>query len=320
MLKRFLLVVAILVMAFSLVGTAFASDGDPGESDVSTEESGGMGGVVLPHGKQPLVSPFAVTNLSYHGGPVMHTNKVYAIYWKPAGYTFASGYANHINQFFKDVAAASGQTSNVYYSSTQYYDNVNGYIRYKSVFGGYYVDTNPFPASGCALYGGLSACLKDSQLRTEIKRVINLKGWVPKSNTMFFIFTPDNVGSCFGSSCAFTDFCAYHSYENKIIYANQPYTYTKPNACGIQYATSSPPNGFAADSTINVVSHEHNEAITDPKLSAWWDSTTGYENGDKCAWIFGKVTSGHNQKIHGHFYILQKEWSNLSKGCVLQGY
>src|SRR4029079_7240946 len=29
-------------------------------------------------------TPFAaVDNLTYHGGPVMHTNKVYAIYWVP---------------------------------------------------------------------------------------------------------------------------------------------------------------------------------------------------------------------------------------------
>jgi len=50
------------------------------------------------------------------------------------------------------------------------------------------------------------------------------------------------------------------------------------------------PNGASnqADPTINVTSHEHNEAITDPQLNAWYDAA-GYENGDKCAWDFGPL-------------------------------
>ena len=42
---------------------------------------------------------------------------------------------------------------------------------------------------------------------------------------------------------------------------------------------------------INVTSHEHNEAITDPEPTSGWfddnDFSTGGENGDKCAWYFG---------------------------------
>src|SRR5213082_1054914 len=55
-------------------------------------------------------------NLSYHGGPVMATNKTYAIYWIPSGYSVSSLYISLINQFLTDVAAASGHTSNVYWS------------------------------------------------------------------------------------------------------------------------------------------------------------------------------------------------------------
>src|ERR1700747_2299958 len=42
-------------------------------------------------------------SLYYNGGPVMTTNKVYAIYWQPAGYQFPSGYSAEINQYFKDL-------------------------------------------------------------------------------------------------------------------------------------------------------------------------------------------------------------------------
>jgi hypothetical protein len=61
-------------------------------------------------------------NLAYHGGPVLHTNKTYAIYWQPAGYSVSSNYQSLINRFFTDVAADSGKTTNVYYSDTQYTD------------------------------------------------------------------------------------------------------------------------------------------------------------------------------------------------------
>ena len=72
-----------------------------------------------------------------------------------------------------------------------------------------------------------------------------------------------------------------------------------------------------------MVSHEHNEAITDPLGNAWYDSR-GYENGDKCAWTFGTAlgTTGlgqYNQAIGNGKYYLQREWSNKTSSCVLTG-
>jgi hypothetical protein len=79
------------------------------------------------------------------------------------------------------------------------------------------------------------------------------------------------------------------------------------------------PNGGDADPTINVTSHEHNEAITDPQGNAWYD-LAGYENGDKCAWDFGSVSGSngaeYNQTINGDHYFLQREYSNSGHQCV----
>jgi hypothetical protein len=100
-----------------------------------------------------------------------------------------------------------------------------------------------------------------------------------------------------------------------------PYANFVPSACG----SGQKPNGNDADSTINVTSHEHNETITDPFGSAWYD-IQGNENGDKYAWNFGskRQISGpsgakYNQTINGAHYYLQQEWSNHSSGCVLTG-
>jgi hypothetical protein len=204
-------------------------------------------------------------------------------------------------------------SSNVYAAATQY----SG-IQYSSTFGGTYTDTSAFPGSGCSLYSGLSECLTDSQIIAEVDKVVNLKGWTRNGTNMFFVFTPSNVGSCFdnSSSCAYTSYCAYHGYTpSGAIYANQPYAAHAGCDEG-QY-----PSGAAnqADPTINVVSHEHNEAITDYRLNAWYDNQ-GYDNGDKCAWLFNPVKgsngSEYNQTINGHHYFLQMEWSNNGSKCV----
>ncbi len=261
------------------------------------------------------------SNLSYHNGPTMHTNRTYAIYWVPSGYKVDSGYESIINSFFQGVAADNGKTTNVYYSDTQYYDT-SGSISYSSSFGGSYVDTNSFPANGCS-DSYTSVCLSDAQIRSEINRVASAQGWA-RSGSLIFMFTAEGVGSCTSSSsCAFSSYCAYHSNfsstAGNTLYANMPYADTVPAACD----GGQRPNNDDADATLNVTSHEHNEAITDPTGQAWYDRQ-GYENGDKCAWNFGKSLGStaygqYNQVINGHYYYLQQEWSNYSSGCVLQG-
>jgi hypothetical protein len=254
----------------------------------------------------------------------MHTNQTYTIYWAPSDYKVDTSYISTINQLFADVAHDSGQTSNVYASDTQYYD-WSGYISYSSSVGGSVIDRTPFPQSGCS-DPNTSVCLTDAQIQTEISRVIAATGWTPGPSAVFFMLTARGVGSCFdgsSSTCAFTQYCAYHSSfgsgSTVTLYANIPYADTVPPACD----AGQHPNGNEADATINLISHEHNEAITDPLGSAWFDRS-GEENGDKCAWNFGAPLGStrygaYNQVINRHPYYLQQEWSNLSGGCVLTG-
>jgi hypothetical protein len=260
-------------------------------------------------------------NLQYHGGPVEHANTVYAIYWVPSGYTVSSGYESLINRFFTDVGADSGKTTNVYWSDTQYSDG-SGKISYSSSLGGSYVDTSPLPSSGCR-DSYTAVCLSDAQLQAEIQKDISAAGWTPSPTKEFFLFTAKGIGSCSGSSCAFSQYCAYHSWigsgSSVVLYANMPYADTVPAACD----AGNHPNGNDADATINVTSHEHNETITDEQGNAWYDRR-GYENGDKCAWKFGTQLGGtsgsyYNQSINGNPYELQMEYSNKSSSCVLRG-
>jgi hypothetical protein len=268
--------------------------------------------------------PRHVNNLRYHGGPVMRTNTTYAIFWLPVGYAMNPGYQAAIVQYFNDVAADSGTAHNVYAVEKQYYDTI-GHIRYKQKFGGASVSIDPFPPNGCPTYGGLDVCLTDQQIQDEITDVVANQGWSADTSHAYFLFLPMDVGTCtdgFGTACAFTDFCAYHSVVsvggNPLIYANEPYAQAKP-ACTLRFPG---PRGSEADSTINTASHEHREMINDPLLDAWFDRL-GNEGSDKCAWKFGTRLPGtmpgssYNQVINGNEYLLQKEWSNAIKGCAL---
>jgi hypothetical protein len=254
----------------------------------------------------------------------MNTNVVYAVYWIPPGYSVSANYVSLINGFFQNVAADNGKTSNVYYSDTQYYSNSGGNIASNSTFGGSWTDTSALPANGCS-DSYTSVCLSDAQIQAEVQKAMSVNGWTGGTNHLFFVFTAKNVGSCAGNSCAFSQYCAYHSWigsgSNPILYANMPYADTVAAACDI----GQHPNNDDADATINVSSHEHNEAITDEQGSAWYDRR-GYENGDKCAWNFGASlgsTGGsntlYNQAIGTGKYYLQQEWSNKTSKCVLTG-
>jgi hypothetical protein len=259
--------------------------------------------------------------LRYHGGPVVHTNTTYAIYWVPPGYAMQAGYSTLIDQYFTDVAADSGKSTNVYYTATQYRDGT-GNVQYRSSFGGSYTDTSPLPASRCT-DSYTSVCLSAAQIRAEVQRAIAANHWTVGPSSAFFLFTAKGIGSCDGSDCAFSQFCGYHAVigtgSSEILYANMPYADTVRSKCdGGQH-----PNSNQADATINLTSHEHNEIITNPRGNAWYDAIH-YENGDKCASSFGPLsgtTSGAkwNQTINGHHYFLQEEYSNRDRGCVQSG-
>lgn len=251
---------------------------------------------------------------------VMRTNTTYAIYWVPSGQTVEAGYESDIDQYLSDVASASGSKTNVYSVATQYYDST-GFISYQSTFGGSYVDTNPFPANGCN-DGVDSICLTNAQIQAEIENVIAAKGWAAGRDSLFILMTPEGVGSCYNASglqCSTNYYCAYHdsfiANGQPVLYANQPYDANIPSC-----SAGSSPNGNDADAAINTISHEQNEAITDPWGNAWQNSS-GDEIADICAWRFGNPLGGtsgvdeYNQVINGHKYWLQEEYSNAGSTC-----
>jgi Phosphate-induced protein 1 conserved region len=277
-------------------------------------------------------SPHAATaDMTYHGGWVMRTNTTYAIYWFPSGSTCGAAscdsYVSGVDRFFKDVAAASGSDSNVYSVDTQYSDTT-GPIAYQSAFGGAFVADAPFPAynpSTSCTQAPNAVCLTDQQVRTEIQNVITALGWPNGESSLFVLMVPSSVGECLDAASGQCVGCGNHgrftgSNSQPVLYAFIPYSATF--GCAGNPKNPSP-NGDDADPAVNVISHEMNEAITNPWGDAWYAGDTQHgEIGDLCAWNFGNPLGtapngqAYNQVINGHYYYLQQEWSNDGSRCL----
>lgn len=280
-----------------------------------------------------LTAATTVQPLTYGGGPIMPTVQIYNIFWAPpkvqsgAVATMSAHYMAVANSIARDYAGHTIDSNN-----TQYYQKVGTVTTYASglsttpgaygSFGGSYVDVNPYPASGCTGVGTPVNCITDSQVQTEIQRVMALKGWTGGLNKIYMVYTASGEDSCLDSAtCASNYYCAYHSNigstSTAILYSNMPFGY--PAGCGNGL---SPNNDPAADAAIDSATHEISEAITDPVDGTGWTDASGNEIGDKCGTSYGafKYDSGKaNQFWNGHYYDIQEEWDNHLNLCVQEG-
>ncbi len=277
-----------------------------------------------------VVKPAVSKPVEYHGGPVMSANTNYAFYWDPAGApSYPPGYQTVLDGYFENLAHDSGGLLNTDSLLTQYGDSGAEFANYNSHFGGAIVDTEPYPASGCA---AASTCLTDEQIRTELTRYVEAHKLPVDLQHEYFMLTPPGVESCFeaaGKKCSdgtlHAAFCAYHGYvpvgTTALIYADDPYV----NGMNCDFGEEHP-NNNPGDATIGGgLAHEHSESLTDPEMNAWHDSK-GQEVGDKCRTFkaateygepLGKAPDGsnYNQVINGALYWYQQEWSNQAGGC-----
>jgi hypothetical protein len=298
--------------------------------------------------------------LLYNGGSVMMTPStspltITPIYWNPSTFPMASSYKSLISTYLGDVAAASGQNTNVYSVLNEYYGN-NGQINYSVRLGTPISDTDSLPSSGCSVASndrsgiysdgsGYSACLDDAQLQTELNHVTSAHGLPHNLSNIYVLFLPKHVEQCFypgstttpSNECTINHqpsaaYCAYHSESSSsAIYANMPFPIYESGTgytCGSDSSfgvIESPNNNPDADTEVSPTSHEVSEAITDPDTQTGWYDASGYEIGDECAYVYGGTSgsAGHlyNQTINGGHFLTQEEFSNndfyiTGGGCV----
>jgi hypothetical protein len=229
-------------------------------------------------------------NLVDHGGKVLAASHVYTIWWGDQA-AFPSDARTGIAAMFEGMNGTSflgigkqymhgSQISTAYVSS--------------------YEDSSSSPPSR----GPQTATIVN-----EACSVINANGLTPDTTALYLVYTSNFPGG-------HVNFCAWHDHGTcngvDIQVAYMPNT-TGMAGCdpGDLYGCNTYSQGTR--SLANVSSHEYMEAITDPDISAWYDSS-GSEIGDKCAWQFQSCVL----LAGGAKWQLQKEWDNASSGCLQQ--
>jgi hypothetical protein len=236
-------------------------------------------------------------NPTYQGGPVILQAKVVFIFWGP---TFSNPtspdyiYAQTV-QAFRNQYGTNGE----YNVITQYYQIVGGneqFIGLTNLAAGTpdMFDSSTPPTN-----------VSDSAVQSEVKKYLTT--YAVDYSTIYEVVIPSTSYSSDGGSdsCGGPNlqYCAYHSWygngSTAVKYAIEPY----PSCGGCQW-----PGWTSAQNEEHFVCHETREAATDPIGTGWWNTRTGYELDDECAWSPSPFLSG------GYGY--QYEWSNASSACV----
>lgn len=261
----------------------------------------GNGGDAKPHGGT------SGNGISYHGGPVMVNTagtNVYYIWYGNWSNNTASGILTNLAQYI-----APSPYFNI---NTTYYNGAGVHVTNKV---NYITSTTDAYSQG--------AVLSDAGVQAVVANAINSGRLPADTNGVYFVLTSADVGE---SSGFCTQYCGWHTHGtingNDIKYSFVGNPDRCPSACEAQ--TTSPNNNAGADGMASIISHELEEAVTDPDLNAWYDNT-GNENADKCAWTFGTTStaangSKYNVVLGGLQYLIQRNWVNASGGYCSMTY
>jgi hypothetical protein len=171
--------------------------------------------------------------------------------------------------------------------------------------------------------------LSDAQIQAVVANAIS-SGRLPNdSGGVYFVLTSQDVTATSGFC---TQYCGWHTHATingtdiKYSFVGSPARC--PSACSA--VTDSGPNGNPeADGMASILSHELEEAVTDPDLNAWYDRR-GYENADKCAWTFGTTSTAPNGAKYNittfntststtYYWLIQRNWVNAGGGyCAVK--
>jgi hypothetical protein len=240
-------------------------------------------------------APMATNNLLYHNGPVQHVPKVYLVLWGWGG-SDPSGESPYLQGFLNNVGGSSW--ANI---DTQYCDGSGCVTNPTGILKGVWADDS-----------GTYPVVPDVYIASEAIRGAQHFGY--SADADYIVATPHLHNDAeFG-----VEYCAWHSTVNSgsnvIAYTDLPYIPdAKAGTCGQNFVNPGA-SGFL-DGVSIVAGHEVAEAITDPHLDAWYDSS-GSEIGDKCAWISSGPGAATDITLGGVQYAVQSLWSNANNGCV----
>jgi hypothetical protein len=255
--------------------------------DLATSHAGPPAGVVPANAHaKPGSPPGSAPLLAYHGGPVMAAGAVVqAIYWGSSwtSPSFVGDKISGLTTFYGGIGGSRYAGTN-----TEYAQGDGAHVSSTVTQGTHVIDTSAAPRRAPST----------SAVLAEVARQITN----PVANGYYPVYVDTKRGH--------TGYCAWHS-SGAIGGVTVQFAFffnlDGDPGCDPQDATSGHSQGLSA--LANVSGHELSEAVTDPHLDAWYDSS-GAENSDKCAWTFGPRLLSFG----GSSWKIQGNWSNAAYG------
>jgi hypothetical protein len=270
--------------------------------------------ITKPRGKACIGCVSTGNGINYNGGPVMSgTVNIYYIWYG----TWDGSGGNGTNPVSDSPGTQSLLNNLIIGLSGSPYENIN--TTYTDQFGGAVSGFLNLGASTSDFYS-LGTSLSDADIQSIVASHAGVD--LPlDSNGIYIVNTSSDVNETSGFCTAY---CGWHT-SALINGLDLKYSFVGnadrcPFACEAQQ--TSPNNNSGADGMASIIAHETEEAISDPDLNAWFDSS-GQENADKCAWTFGSTFiepngSSANMNLNGVDYLIQQNWVNASGGfCAL---
>jgi len=245
------------------------------------------------------------SGITYHGGPVMTAGPNVYYIW------YGNWSGNSATSILTDLANSIGG-SPYFNINTTYYNGSNVHVTNHVAYLGSTTDNY-----------SQGTTLSDAGVEAVVSSAIS-SGRLPKdTNGVYFVLTSQDVNE---SSGFCTQYCGWHT-NGSISGSDIKYAFIGnparcPSACEAQ--TTSPNGNAGADGMASIISHEMEEATTDPDLNAWYDGR-GEENADKCAWTFGTEHtasngSKYNVTLGSRQYLIQQNWVNSGSGFCAMSY
>jgi hypothetical protein len=241
----------------------------------------------------------------YHGGPLMIAGKNVYYIW------YGNWSGNTATTILTNLGSSIGG-SPYFNINTTYHDAANSAV----------VNSVLLSSSTTDSYSQGTA-LSDAGVQNVVASAISSSRLPKDANGVYFVLTSADVNETSGFC---TQYCGWHTHAS-IAGADIKYAFVGnpdrcPSACEAQ--TTGPNGNAGADGMASILSHELEEATTDPDLNAWYDRR-GEENADKCAWTFGTTStaangSKYNIVLGGKQYLIQRNWVNASGGYCAVSY
>ena len=254
-------------------GVKVLSDYTPGIATLSSARAGSSG------------------NLSWHGGPVQTSPKIYIVFWG-SKWTTSNGAYKALTGF----AGAIGGHSWINID-TQYAGSNGAVTNPSSQLAGTWIDPSSVPRRPTS-----------SNVGSEAQKAVSHFGYGGVNANYIVAIQSGNDPSGFRSS-----WCAWHSSESEsegvVSFTDLPYQSDAGFSCGVGAVN----NPGTYDGFTIVGGHEEAETQTDPQPNSGWLDGSGSEIGDKCAW----QNLEDNPNAGG--YPTQPLWDNKIGGCAQSG-